>query len=115
MSINIDQLNIEELIDLNKQVVIRIKELQAQAEINAAAQFRIGDIVSFTSQEEKKIIGFITAIKKNKIKVFTEENQIWTLLPSILIPKAKPSKKLVSLLEEFLPPSLKIKTSVRKS
>jgi hypothetical protein len=37
MSINIEQLSIEELVELNKQVVIRVKELQAQAEINAAA------------------------------------------------------------------------------
>ena len=44
MSINIDQLSIEDLVELNKQVIIRIKELQAQAEINAAAQLRIGGL-----------------------------------------------------------------------
>lgn len=115
MSVNIDQLSVEDLIELNKQVVLRIKELQSQAEINAASQFRIGDIVSFTSKDEKKIVGFITAIKKNKIKVFTEENQMWTLPPRILIPNAKPSKKLVSLLEEFLLPTLKLKSSMRNS
>jgi hypothetical protein len=75
---------------------------------------RIGDIVSFTAKDDKKIVGFITAIHKNKVKVFTDENQIWTIPPSVLIPKAKPSKKLLSLLEEFLPPSIKIKTSIRK-
>lgn len=115
MSINIDQLNIEELIDLNKQVVIRIKELQAQAEINAAAQFRIGDIVSFSSKDDKKIVGFIMAIQKYKVKVFTDENQLWTLPPSALIPKAKPSKKLLSLLEEFLSPSIELKSLIRKN
>jgi len=40
---------------------------------------------------------------------------MWTLPPSILIPKAKPSKKLLSLLEEFFPPFVKIKTFVGKS
>ena len=114
MSINIDQLSIEDLVELNKQVIIRIKELQAQAEINAAAQLRIGDIVSFSGKDDKKIVGFITAIQKNKVKIFTDENQIWTVPPSVLIPKEKPSKKLLSLLEEFLPPSIKLKSSVRK-
>jgi hypothetical protein len=99
MSVNIDALSVEDLIELNKQVVTRIKELQSQAEINAASQFRIGDIVSFTAKDDKKIVGFITAIQKYKVKVFTEENQTWTLPASILVPKAKPSKKLLSLLE----------------
>ncbi|MGV8948487.1 MAG: hypothetical protein ACOH2E_03865 [Candidatus Paracaedibacter sp.] len=111
---DIENLTVQELIDLNEKVIRRLKELKSQEERKAATQFRINDIVSFTTRDNKKIIGFVTSTRKSKISIFTEDNEKWNVPPTILSPEEKPSKKLLKILEDLLPPSVCVKASTRQ-
>lgn len=107
MGINIENLSIDDLVELNKKVVCRIKELRAQRQFKAAAQFRMGDVVSFPNKHNKKVTGFITSIRKATISVLTETNEQWNVSATLLTPEKKPSKKLLALLNEIFPPDLR--------
>jgi nucleoid DNA-binding protein len=107
VEINIDSLSMEELAELNKRIINRLKELNSQKQVQAASQFRIGDIVSFLKTDNNtKIIGFIISIRKTRIKIITETSDTWTVSPALLRPENKPSKKLLQLLDSFIPKTL---------
>lgn len=101
--INLDDLSMDQLIDLNKRVVRRLKDLNTQQQTQAAAQFRIGDIVSFLDTDHKKVVGFIVSIQKTKINILSETGNKWSVSPVLLSPEEKPSKALLKLLESFIP------------
>ena len=109
MSIDIEHLSIEALIELNKRIVSRIKELRAQEQFKAATQFRMGDVVSFPNRDHVKTTGFIISIRKSTISVLTENNERWNISASLLTHEEKPPKKLLALLNEILPPTLRNK------
>ncbi len=111
MTINIENLTIEELIDLNGKIVNRIKDLRTQEQMKAATQFRIGDVVSCIHQDKRKIIGFVLSIRKTKITILTEDNERWSVPASVLTPEESPSKKLLKLLEEIFPKSIRVSFS----
>jgi hypothetical protein len=113
MSINIEHLSADDLMELNKKIVSRIKELKAQEQFKAAARFRMGDVVSFSDKNNVKTTGFITSIRKSTISVLTENNEHWNVSASLLTPEEKPSKKMLALLESILPPALQINVSQR--
>ena len=50
MSIDINHLNLDELIDLNDRVVERIKQLEDEQALRAMMAFNVGSRVSFDSQ-----------------------------------------------------------------
>jgi len=114
MSVNIENLTVQELIELNGQIINRIKELRKQEQARAASQFRLGDVVSFTHKDNQKIIGFILSVRKTKISILTEENEQWTVSPGLLSPEEAPSKKLLKLLEEIFPKSMRVGFTIRK-
>jgi len=65
-------------------------------------KFRLGDVVHFTD-EHKKRIGFIVAINKKSVKVYTTENLTWTVSPALLQLEEKPPKKVLNLMKELFP------------
>ncbi len=114
MSINIENLTIQELIELNGQIVNRIKGLRKQEEARIASQFRIGDVVSFTHNEKGKITGFILSTRKKEINILTENEEMWSVSPKLLVFEQTPSMKLLTLLKEILPKAMKTVISTRK-
>ena len=108
-------LSMDELVDLNKRVISRMKELNSQTQAKAALKFRMGDIVSFVKTDDNaKIIGFIISIQKTKISILTETGSQWTVSPAFLTPEEKPSKKLLKLLDSFFPKAMKFKVSTKR-
>lgn len=65
-NIDIDLYTIEELMTLNKQVVNRINFLQKQSQLETAAKFSIGDIVSFIDENDNKQEAMVTHINPKK-------------------------------------------------
>ena len=113
--INIDSLSVDELVDLNKRVVSRIKELNLQKQAQAALKFRMGDIVSFVKTDDNvKIVGLVLSTKKTKITILTENGKQWTVSPALLSPEEKPSKKLLKLLDSIFPKAMQFKVTARK-
>lgn len=115
MSINIENLSIEELVGLNKKIISRMKELNSQKQAKAALKFRMGDIVSFVKTDDNvKEVGLILSIRKTRITILTENGKQWTVSPALLSSEEKPSKKLLKLLDSVFPKAVQFKVSTRK-
>ena len=113
-SINIDILSMDELLELNKRVISRMKELNSQKQATAALKFRMGDIVSFVKTDDNvKVVGLILSVRATKITILTETGKQWTVSPSLLSPEEKPSKKLLKLLDSIFPKAIQFKVSTR--
>lgn len=113
MSINIENLSVKDLLELNKKIISRVKELKAQEQLKAAERFRMGEVVSFQSRDSGKITGIIMSMRKTKISILTEDNEKWTVSPALLTPEKTPSKKLLKFLGELFPPSLGFRVGMK--
>jgi hypothetical protein len=100
--IDISKLTEEELIILNAQIVQRIKSIRAKRNLEQLQLFKLGDVVSFIKTDSTKVVGFVTAIRKTTISVFTETRDRWNISPSHLVHEKYPSKKLQEVLQEML-------------
>ena len=92
-NIDINVYTIEELMTLNKQVVNRIKFLQKQSQLETAAKFSIGNIVSFIDEDGNKQEAMVTHINPKKIRAITLKKQVtWTISPNLLTLERKGEK-----------------------
>ena len=82
---DIDLYTIEELVIINKQIVAQVKFLQRKKQLEAAAKFKIGDIVTFLDKEDNMQEGLVTHItpKKLNLTTLTEPFVDWTIAPSL--------------------------------
>ena len=76
-------LNLDELIELNKLVVDRIKYLRDLKAIKEKVLFKKGDFVSFQKNNEF-ITGRVTKINIKTISLKTENGQEWRVSPHLL-------------------------------
>ena len=85
MSIDIDGLSYEELVQLNHRVVERLKMLQAmQAHVDMMA-FNLGARVSFDSQDGPQQ-GTLVKYNRKTVTVLTDDGRQWRVSPSLLSP-----------------------------
>jgi len=82
MTVNIENLSVKDLLELNKKIISRVKELRAQEQLKAAERFRVGEVVSFQDRDNGKITGIIISMRKTKISILTEDNEKWTVFTS---------------------------------
>jgi hypothetical protein len=79
------KLSKSQLILLNKQVIAKIKFLQKRQQLEAAAKFKIGDIVSFLDPENQETDAMVTHIAPKKIRIMNlKDKTTWTISPSLL-------------------------------
>lgn len=68
----LNALNVQELVELNRLVVTMIKSKQATDNRTAIYSFRAGDLVSFTSNRSGMTVrGEVTQVKRTKVVVKT--------------------------------------------
>ena len=85
MSIDIDGLSYEELLQLNHRVVERLKMLEAmQAHIDMMA-FNLGARVSFDSQYGRQF-GTIVKYNRKTVTVLGDDGRQWRVSPGLLSP-----------------------------
>ena len=85
MSIDIDALTFEELLELNQRVVARLKFLESmQAHVDMMA-FNLGARVSFDTQEGRQL-GTLVKYNRKTVTVLTESGQRWNISPHLLSP-----------------------------
>lgn len=89
----IQKLNYDELIEVNRRVVARIKELREARNRFEIRQFRIGNSVEFCTTEGELITGIVARINKKTVGIITEEGEMWRVSPSML----KKSSKTIEL------------------
>ena len=80
----LDDLHYEELITLNREIVVRNKELRAMKAQAELQQFRVGNQVQFMGNEGELIVGTIIRINKKTVSLVTEEGARWKVSPSFL-------------------------------
>ncbi len=84
MTIDIDQLTEEELIDLNSRIVARLKFLGQMRAHTKMMEFRVGDRVSFQPDGRPPLFGIITRYNKKTVTVITEAGEHWNVGPGLL-------------------------------
>ncbi len=84
MSININSLSEEELIDLNNRIVERLRFLHQARAHSRMLDFRIGDRVSFQPEGRPMLIAVLTRYNKKTVTVITESGERWNVAPGLL-------------------------------
>jgi hypothetical protein len=90
VSINIDQLTEEQLLDLNFRIVERLKMLSQMKAHARMLEFRIGQRVTFRTQDGLDQFGLITKYNRKSVTVITDSGHQWNIAPGFL--SAAPSK-----------------------
>lgn len=92
MTIDIDNLSEEELLELNHRIVERLKFLESVQTHKEMMQFNPGEQVSFQPQGRKKLTGTLVKFNKKTVTVITDSGQKWNVSPHLL-KKVKKTKK----------------------
>ena len=84
MTININNLSEEELVDLNNRIVERLRFLNQARAHSRMLNFRIGDRVSFQPEGRPMLIGVLTRYNRKTVTVITEGGERWNVAPGLL-------------------------------
>ena len=84
MTIDIDQLSEEELVDLNNRIVERLKFLEQARAHTTMLEFSIGDHVTFTVSGRPPVVGILTKYNRKTVTVISDSGQRWNVSPSFL-------------------------------
>jgi len=90
MRIDIDTPTEEELIDLNNQVVERLRFLRQMQAHARMLEFRIGDRVSFQPDGRPLVVGMLTRYNRKTVTVITDAGARWNVAPGLLGRAADP-------------------------
>ena len=89
MSIELDDLSYDELLDLNGRIIERLKLLDATDTINAMMKLNVGAKVCFDSDRHGMQTGTIIKFNPKTVVVLTDEGQRWKISPQMLSPLIK--------------------------
>ena len=97
MSIDIDTLSREELVELNDRVIERLKYLDTMHAQQAMMTLNIGSQVSFDSPRHGRVFGTVIKFNRKTVVVLTEDRVQWRIPPDILTPikDATPKQRFV--------------------
>lgn len=84
MSIDIDHLTEEELVELNHKIVERLKFLESMHNHKEMMQFSPGEQVSFEPPGRGRQVGTLVKFNKKTVTVITESGQKWNVSPHLL-------------------------------
>ena len=84
MTIDIDKLTEEELIDLNHRIVERLRFLNQMRAHSQMLDFKIGDRVTFQPQGRPPVVGMLTRYNKKTVTVITDSGRHWNVAPGFL-------------------------------
>ena len=74
----------DELIDLNRRVVERIKYLHRSRSLEQIGRFSLGETVSFEPDPGRVLTGTITRLNQKTITVATADGHPWRVSPALL-------------------------------
>lgn len=82
--IDIDALSEEDLVELNHQVVARLKWLREMRDHQQMRQFRVGQKVAFQPPGHATLTGIIVKCNRKTVTVLTGQGQQWNVAPVFL-------------------------------
>lgn len=83
MSIDIERLSFEELVDLNRRVVRRIQYLASLKTRAQLDRFEVGDRVTFQS-EGRAVVGVVIRVNRKTLSIHTDDHGHWNIHPKFL-------------------------------
>lgn len=85
MSIDIDDLPYDELLDLNDRIIARLKHLDAADTIDAMMKLNLGSKVCFDSGKHGMQVGTLIKFNQKTVTVLTDDGRRrWKVSPQIL-------------------------------
>ena len=84
MTIDIDKLSEEELIDLNHRIVERLRFLSQMRAHSQMLDYKIGERVTFHPEGHPPLFGIVTRYNRKTVTVITETGQHWNVAPGLL-------------------------------
>jgi hypothetical protein len=82
--IDLTRLTEDELIALNRRVVERLRFIRQARTYQTMAAFNVGDIVSFTPEAGRTMVGTVVRLNQKTATVCTREGERWRVAPSLL-------------------------------
>ncbi len=87
MSIDIDGLSYDELLDLNDRIIARLKHLDAADTIEAMMKLTLGSRVCFDSGKHGMQVGTLIKFNQKTVTVLTDDGRRrWKVSPQMLSP-----------------------------
>lgn len=102
MKIDITLLTENELIDLNRRIVERLRFLSQTRAHNKMLEFKVGDRVTFRPDDRPALTGVLTKYNKKTVTVITDNGEHWNVAPGLLT-LAKEAKTLESKQSNVIP------------
>lgn len=84
MKIDITLLTENELIDLNRRIVERLRFLSQTRAHNKMLEFKVGNRVNFKTDDRPALIGVLTKYNKKTVTVITDNGEHWNVAPGLL-------------------------------
>jgi len=84
MKIDITLLSEDELIDLNRRIVERLRFLSQTRAHHKMLEFKVGDRVSFKPDDRPALYGVLTKYNKKTVTVITDNGEHWNIAPGLL-------------------------------
>jgi hypothetical protein len=81
---NIDDLTYQELLDLNRTIVERLKLMDNMRTHAEMMQFSVGEKVTFSARGGRQIEGMLVKYNKKTVTVITEDGEHWNVSPHAL-------------------------------
>jgi len=84
MKIDIPVLTENELEDLNRRIVERLRFLSQTRAHHKMLEFKVGDRVSFKTDDRPALCGVLTKYNKKTVTVITDSGEHWNVAPGLL-------------------------------
>jgi hypothetical protein len=84
MNIDITLLTENELIDLNRRIVERLRFLSQTRAHHKMLEFKVGDRVSFKPDDRPALSGVLTKYNKKTVTIITDNGEHWNVAPGLL-------------------------------
>ena len=84
MRVNIDSLTQQELVDLNRRIVERLRMLHQMHAHVRMLEFTIGERVSFQTDQNRSVEGTLVRYNKKSVTIVTDDGDRWTVSPGFL-------------------------------
>lgn len=99
--INIDAMNEEELVDLNRRIVERIRIIRQIRAHQSMLQYRIGDRMCFQPEGRPVLTGTMTRHNKKSVSVVLDSGHKWTVSPQLMWPAETPVAQDVTTVRQM--------------
>jgi hypothetical protein len=84
MNIDIEHLNEQQLLDLNRRIVARLNHMRTIRNQVQMLDFEVGERVCFTTKNFHTVTGVITKYNRKTVTIRTDCQHLWNVSPALL-------------------------------